>query len=464
MTSTFDSLGSLYYIAYEKGKTEIRPLIRAVFEEAWRQIKEVNPELHSWENFKERFYTNEEVKDEEYAQKIDYVLDAHDRLDHTSKYHLKTMDRSLAHLICKLSDDLHNWSSGEKTILSSHLRLSFMRPKDFRRYRVIWEEIINLDEAGILNISHQDRFKKLKSGFYWVEHKRVPRPKDAPVRVRKFKERPPLSFDPTKRGFVRQCIRCLEYWPKGYLLNKNGSEKGTCPYCGGRQVIDTSWRSTQVVVRDDLLMLTGNQYPAKFAPRTGIEEMDAAKRGPGLVAKLGNITLFISRGFENPALGHYAYLKSDRKVWMITDAGERESMTWAIVDKCPENARVFVAGLGLGLVLLYLAKSRKSTEVVVAENNGEIINLIEPIIRPWLEARFPSFKFTVIHGDALVEVKRNGVFDWVFFDIWSNMSPSTNDRNGEPSIEATREASKEALSSRGVYTSWIDVVEEYKIR
>ncbi len=271
---------------------------------------------------------------------------------------------------------------------------------------------------------------------------------------------PPIHETRIIREYVMQCFKCLHKWPMGTHLRKDGEQRTTCPECGARGANFTRLNPTTIQVRDDLLMLTGDQYPERYCPSTSLEEIQAASIDRFIVDRVGNAKLFISRGWEPLYHGHYAYLSEGGVMWMTSDKDERDSMLWAVVDKCPDHARVFVAGLGLGIVLLYLAKSGKSVEVIVAEKSENIIELIEPKIRPWLQGRFPHFKWTVIHGDALELVASTGSFDWIFFDIWMGSIL----RGNAITVEETRRASIPHLAPVGVFTAWPDILEEHGIR
>jgi len=213
---------------------------------------------------------------------------------------------------------------------------------------------------------------------------------------------------------------------------------------------------THIAIRADLLMLTSDRYPDKFCPSTTTEE--ARKE---LVASHGSAKLSIGRSPHNNAEdGHYAYLYEGDELWMTTWKGERLSMLLSVMYECPRPARVFIGGLGLGLVLLYLAASKGTTEVIVAETSRDIIRLMKPILHTWLSEHYPKFKWRVIHGDAFEEVKGHGKFDWIFFDVWKQVSV----RTGEPSIEKAYKASRDNLTEKGVFSNWIDAMETYVLR
>ncbi len=232
---------------------------------------------------------------------------------------------------------------------------------------------------------------------------------------------------------------------------------------------------TKVQVREDLLMLTGGQYPEAFCPRTNAEEI----HGVLVARKLGGSTggwarILIGRGFTPARHGHKAYLLRRRKnvspegkvTWrtdylMDTSYVERQSMRGAVA-WCPRNARVFVGGLGLGLILLNLAKSGRSREVVVGEIDPTIIGLMSPILRRWFNAHYPDFRWRVVRGDALETVRLGEPYDWIYMDIWSNSNTTANRPDGtygnlaEPMIDAARDAAESNLAPGGRITCWME--------
>jgi len=256
-------------------------------------------------------------------------------------------------------------------------------------------------------------------------------------------------------SWIMQCSKCYSKWPPGIHLRKNGTERTTCPICNSRSVLQTGYLVTDLQYRDDLLMLTDGKYPVKYRPETTAEEIDAASIGKFIVEHRNGTKMFVSRGWVPPDEGHYVYLTTNGRVWMTSCKEERDSILWS-VDQCPEDAEVFIAGLGLGIVLLYLAKSRKAKNVIVAEYNPDVIAIVEPRVRRWLDKRFPEFTWEVVYNDAIIEIQRRGLFDWIFFDIWKNVNPSTD----EIPIDVCREYSQQHLTDRGVFTAWPEVMQD----
>jgi len=171
-------------------------------------------------------------------------------------------------------------------------------------------------------------------------------------------------------------------------------------------------------------MLTEGQYPEKFCPKTSREEIAGI-----LVGKHGKARLIVGRGFEHFKHGHKVSLITRNGHQMDTNYNERQSMKGAVA-WCPESARVFIGGLGVGLILLYLAKTGKPREVVVCEIDKDVINLVEPRLRKWFKKHYPDFNWKVICGDALVEVTKGEPYDWVFMDLWKSVTSVTCGRVG----------------------------------
>lgn len=261
------------------------------------------------------------------------------------------------------------------------------------------------------------------------------------------------SYNPknVKEGHIRQCLKCGRVWKPQEHLRKSGLIKLRCPNCNSNQTVDTHFSVTRIQRREDLLMLTEGQYPDKFCPRTSIEENGI------LVAQHGKAKLLIGRTLlDRPENGHVAILITKNGLQMTTSYEERQSMKGAVA-WCPPNARVFIGGLGLGLILLYLAKTGKAKEVVVCEIDLDVIALIEPRLRAWFSKHYPNFNWKIIQGDALQEVLKGPPYDWVYMDIWKNAYD----------IEAMRKAeeiAKKNITPRGRVTCWMKHTYETKFK
>jgi len=90
---------------------------------------------------------------------------------------------------------------------------------------------------------------------------------------------------------------------------------------------------------------------------------------------------------------------------MTNDPFEISTMIEA-VKQCPSKARVFIGGLGLGVVLHCLARSGKAQEIIVSERDQRVIDFVAPKIQKWFKKNYPSIPLRIINGDALQEVKK----------------------------------------------------------
>jgi len=96
---------------------------------------------------------------------------------------------------------------------------------------------------------------------------------------------------------------------------------------------------------------------------------------------------------------------------MNTSVEENYSM-FSSVKECTNNARVFIGGLGLGIVLLYLQESKKAKEIIVCEKDERIIDFLGKQITDYVD-----LQIKIIKGDIYEEIKKNGKFDWIYIDI-----------------------------------------------
>jgi len=252
-------------------------------------------------------------------------------------------------------------------------------------------------------------------------------------------------------GVLKQCIKCRHIWRPETHLRKDGMVAKRCPKCGSNQTLDTHKIVTKVWKREDLLIFTDGKYPEKYCPRTSYEELH-----PEVIAQVGDARIMIGRGWGRPEHGHKVILFKGRRHVMDTSYQERQSMKGAVA-WCPPNARVFVGGLGLGLILLYLAKTGKAREVVVCEINPDIIALVEPKLRKWFDKHYPQFNWKVIQGDALQEVLKGEPYDWIFMDLWKTAYDYD-------AMKRAEEIAKQNLTPRGRVTCWMKSTYEKKRR
>jgi len=127
--------------------------------------------------------------------------------------------------------------------------------------------------------------------------------------------------------------------------------------------------------------------------------------------------------------------------------------------ECPENSRVFIAGLGLGLILLVLAKSKKAFSTLVVEKERRVIKHIEPRLQYWFDKFYPDFRWHVVEEDAYSYIRHadpNIKFGWMFWDIWPQMF--SNDASWRAEVKEIDEICKPFLGKEGKVTCWIEVI------
>lgn len=177
-----------------------------------------------------------------------------------------------------------------------------------------------------------------------------------------------------------------------------------------RRPFETPTRLTQ---RPELVMLSRGQY-LKYAPRTNHKETHGV-----LVGRCGKASIIFGRTIgTRPQHGHTAHLRIDGKLWMSTDDREKYMMM-NYARRCPAKADAFVGGLGLGLVVLCLA--RRSRCITVAEIDQDVIELVWPRLVAYCSERYPDLVLRLYHGDARDALAQNPArYDYVFCDWWPN--------------------------------------------
>lgn len=194
------------------------------------------------------------------------------------------------------------------------------------------------------------------------------------------------------------------------------------PYCG----------AAQVVRRPELIMLTEGQYPNRYLPRSPLE----GNRGV-LVGRRGKAQLIIGDSWwAKLRRGHVARLVVGDTHWITASDNERLMMA-KDARQCPMGADAFVAGLGLGVVILYLARRCKC--ITVAEIEQDVIELIWPRLVRYCSERYPNLVLRLYHGDALKAIGQEpGRYDFVYWDILENA-----DKSQRPLLEQCKRASWE---------------------
>ena len=119
--------------------------------------------------------------------------------------------------------------------------------------------------------------------------------------------------------------------------------------------------------------------------------------------------------------GQYIILDIKGKGIMMSDTPMEKRTNEDFVKKA--NGRVFIAGLGIGLIIHNLKSKIQSgevSEVVVFELEQDVIDLVAPY--------FQNEKIKIIKQDIFqYEPKPDDVFDTIYFDIWETISDDNLD-------------------------------------
>jgi len=159
MTSTYDSLGMLYYEAKEN--PSIKQLVLIVYDYAIAEINKVDPDKFCWIKWLERehgitfyakLYSNE---DAELIQKASFLSDAHYILDHTKEYHLKTLHDELDYIIGRLKDWFVTYKDRE--YMDRFYSLADFNKNTRDRYPKVFKELKHLIEIRIIEIPEWDK-------------------------------------------------------------------------------------------------------------------------------------------------------------------------------------------------------------------------------------------------------------------------------------------------------------------
>lgn len=82
------------------------------------------------------------------------------------------------------------------------------------------------------------------------------------------------------------------------------------------------------------------------------------------------------------------------------------------------QGRVLISGLGMGMILLPLAKRKEVSSITVLEKSQDLIDAVAPYYKK------QTLKLEVICADALTWKPEAGrKFDWAWHDIWPDFGP-----------------------------------------
>jgi hypothetical protein len=204
---------------------------------------------------------------------------------------------------------------------------------------------------------------------------------------------------------------------------------------------------TKVIPYEEILMLTGGQYPRRYCPRSNTEET----RGV-VVEERGELSLKVGRGFEQARWGHKAFLTEtdpQGRVHYQMDTGLRERrMVYGSLRWIPPKANVLVAGLGLGVVVLNLAKKPRGIHIV--EVNTAVRDLIWHRLTRWCEAKHYPGELSLEINDIQTHLRfTTHLYDIIYLDIWDHM-----EKTSLADVEALEALARRRLKLGGRVITW----------
>jgi spermidine synthase len=120
-------------------------------------------------------------------------------------------------------------------------------------------------------------------------------------------------------------------------------------------------------------------------------------------------------GREEPiSVGRYCQLLVNNGV-MMSDTPMEKRTNYEVVRQA--RGHVFIAGLGIGMILVPILAKPEVTQVTVVERLQDVIDLVAP--------HFSDPRLEVIHADVFSYKPPKGTrYDVVYHDIWADQNPS----------------------------------------
>ncbi len=137
--------------------------------------------------------------------------------------------------------------------------------------------------------------------------------------------------------------------------------------------------------------------------------------------------------------GRYASLRVGGQL-VMTDTFYEHSTNYEVVVKA--RGHVFIAGLGLGMILHPIVEKSEVLSVIVIEENRGVIDLIAPTL--------PGDKVSIVEGDVFKFKPAPGLkFDCIYFDIWPGITT-----DNLPEMSKLHRRYRRALNPGGWMGSW----------
>jgi len=143
--------------------------------------------------------------------------------------------------------------------------------------------------------------------------------------------------------------------------------------------------------------------------------------------------------------GKYMRLVVDQQL-MMSDTNMEKQSNFEFVSKA--KGTIFIAGLGLGLIVHNLKHKRKEIgKIVIAEKSQDVIDLVGPYFKDF-DIDFICADVFDIDPKKLVE--KYGKFDTIYFDIWPVIS-----EDNLPEIAELHQKWKFSKAKGGWMGSWM---------
>ena len=118
--------------------------------------------------------------------------------------------------------------------------------------------------------------------------------------------------------------------------------------------------------------------------------------------------------------GTYARLWVDGQVMMSDTPMEQRDNSYVVYKA---KGDVFIAGLGLGMIVAAMAEKPEVTSITVVEKSDDVIKLVAPALTKQV-----GDKLTIIEDDIFdYKPERNRKWDTIYFDIWPTICSSNLD-------------------------------------
>lgn len=145
--------------------------------------------------------------------------------------------------------------------------------------------------------------------------------------------------------------------------------------------------------------------------------------------------------------GRYVRLMVNGEVMMSDTPMERDT-NQKFLDAAAGD--ILIAGLGIGMLLVPLFKSRKVRSITVIEKNSDVISLVSPALVDLGFKGFASGKYQVIPESIFDwNPPRGARYDTIYFDIWPNITT-----DNLPDIEALHKKFGAYKTKGGFLDSW----------